>query len=110
MLERRRYERYDLSLPATIENHILSGEETFNCVTSSISARGCLICTTKSLSEGAKVRLNVIVVSEKLREMTGVQGLIRVAGRVVRSNSTGMAICFDEDYQIVTLVESQISS
>ena len=100
MPERRKCERYDLRLPATIEVLTLKGNETFNFVTSSISDRGCFIRTTKSLPEGTKVRLNVIVVSEKTRELTGAQGLIKVAGRVVRSNSTGMAICFDEDYQI----------
>jgi len=110
MPERRKSERYDLRLPATVEVHIFKGNETFTCLTSSVSDRGCFICTDKSLSEGLKVRLNVIVGSQNIRELTGAKGLIKVAGTVVRSSSIGMAICFDEDYQIVTLVESQISS
>ena len=110
MQERRKYERFELSLPATIEVQTLKGKETFNFVTSNICAGGCLIRTSEPPPEGTKVRLNVIVVSEKLRRLTGAQGLIKVAGKVVRSDSTGMAICFDEDYQIVTSVESQISS
>ena len=110
MRERRKYERFDLKLPATIEVQTSKGKETFDFVISNISSEGCFIHIYEPFPEGTEVRLKVIVTSESLTELTGAQGLIKVGGRVVRSNSTGMAICFDEDCHIVTLVESQISA
>jgi c-di-GMP-binding flagellar brake protein YcgR len=103
MRERRKYERFDLKLPATIEVQTSKGKETFDFVISNISSEGCFIHIYEPFPEGTEVRLKVIVTSESLRELTGAQGLIKVGGRVVRSNFIGMGICFDEEFQLLTL-------
>jgi hypothetical protein len=47
--------------------------------------------------------LELIVASEKIKELTGVQGLIKIDGIVVRSTPDGVAICFDGGCQILGL-------
>jgi c-di-GMP-binding flagellar brake protein YcgR len=98
--ERRNYERFDLSLPATIEFLESARRNTISLTTGNISAGGIFFRTVSSIAEGTKVRLNLTVTSKYLEEQTGAQGLIRVQGRVVRSNSVGTAISFAQDYQI----------
>ena len=99
--ERRNYERFDLGLPATVEFLELAKRNTLSLTTSNISAGGVFFSTANSIAEGTKVNLNLTVTSKSLEEQTGAQGLIRVEGRVVRSNSVGTAILFAQNYQIM---------
>jgi c-di-GMP-binding flagellar brake protein YcgR len=98
--ERRNYERFDLSLPATIEFLGSARRNTITLRTNDISAGGVFFGTVSHIAEDTKVRLNLTVTSKYLEEQTGAQGLIRVQGRVVRSNSVGTAISFAQGYQI----------
>ncbi len=103
--ERRNYERFDLSLPATIEFVESAKRNTISLTTGNISAGGVFFPTVNSIAEGTKVRLSLTVTSKHLEEQTGAQGLIRVRGRVVRSNSIGTAFSFAQDYQITRKVD-----
>jgi hypothetical protein len=84
MKERRIYERFQLSLPARLEMNSTGKKEIFELQT----------------------REELIVASERIKELTGVQGLIKVEGTIVRSTPDGLAICFDGDCEILGLKES----
>jgi len=58
--------------------------------------------TTQPLPEGTEVKIDLVLPLDKLRKLEkGVKhAYIKVRGTVLRTESTGMAICFDEDYQI----------
>ena len=103
MQERRKYERFALSLTGKIEVVTLGKHEVIDAVTSDISAGGAFFPSPKPIPEDGEVKLELIVASKRLTELTGTQGLIRVGGTVVRSSPKGMAICFHEKHQIVPL-------
>ena len=60
-----------------------------------------VICT---LDEGTKVNIDLILPLDRLKELISHNRInVKVKGTVVRRGSAGMAICFEEDYQIVPL-------
>lgn len=104
MQERRTYERFQLSLPARLEMNSSERTEVFELQTQDISAAGALLLgTTEQFPAGTRCQLELIVTSERIKELTGVQGLIKIEGTIVRSTPDGVAICFDGDCQILGL-------
>ena len=104
MKERRTYERFQLSLPARLEMNSPERTEIFELQTQDISAAGALLVgTTEQFPTGTRCQLELIVTSERIKELTGVQGLIKIEGTIVRSTPDGVAVCFDGDCQILGL-------
>ena len=103
MHQKRKYERFDLRLSGKIIALDSGREEVLDIVTSDVSAGGAFLHTTKPIALGARVKLILTLASEKLKELTGAQGLMRVVGTVVRSNAEGMAICFSAEYELVPI-------
>ena len=103
MRERRRYERFELRLPARIEAFTSNGSQVLNATTSVISAAGGFFRTKKSICEDTNVRVRLTIVSDRLTELTDTKGLIEVEGKVIRTSSTGIAICFNGEWQIASL-------
>ena len=107
MRERRKYERFELRLPARIEAFTSNGSQVLNLTTSVISATGGFFRTKESISEGTNVRVRLTIVSERLTELTDTKGLIEVEGKVIRTSSTGIAISFNGECQIASLTTSK---
>lgn len=106
MRERRRLERYALHIPATIEIDDVSGtKEVLHLETRDISANGAFLESSKHISEGAHIKLDMVLSVEKLQELIGAQKEIElmVDGTVVRSDSVGIAVVFNRKYQIKAL-------
>jgi hypothetical protein len=104
MKDRRKYERLQLELPARLEINSLRRAQIFELRTRDISAAGTLLLgTTEQLPAGTRCHLELLVASERIKELTGVQGLIKIEGTVVRSTPDGVVICFDGDCQILGL-------
>ena len=103
MKERRTYERFQLSLPARLKMNSSQTAEMVELQTRDISAAGAFLNTTGRFSVGTRCQLELIVSSERIKELTGVNGLIKVDGTIVRSTPEGVAICFDGDCQILCL-------
>jgi len=104
MKERRKYERFILGLSGKMEVVTLGKQEVIDVVTTDISAGGAFFHSAEPIPEDGQVKLELIVASERLKELTGAQGLIRVEGTVVRSSPKGLAICFQKNHQIITQV------
>jgi c-di-GMP-binding flagellar brake protein YcgR len=103
MMERRAYERFQLALPARLEVVSSGREEVFEARTRDISANGVFLFITAACSVGSKVRLDLAVRSKRIAQLTGAQGLIKVEGKVVRSDPEGIAISFDQGVRILGL-------
>ena len=104
MTEKRRLERFDLELPATIELLTPDQEKSLlNLLTTNICSGGAYFHTAQPLPEGTQVRIDLVLPLEKLRRLKEEhkKAYIKVTGTVLRSESEGMAICFDEDYQLL---------
>ena len=104
MKERRTHERFHLSLPARMETNASSKKEIFKLRSKDISAAGVFLLGAKEqFPKGTRCKLELIVTSKRIKEMTGVQGLIKIEGTIVRSTPSGTAICFDGECQILGL-------
>ena len=104
MIEKRRLERFDLHIPATIEFLNLDHKEKIhNFLTTNICSGGAYFHTTQPLPQGTQVKIDLVLPLDKLRKLKKEhkQAYIKVTGKVLRSESEGMDICFDEDYQII---------
>jgi len=103
MTDKRRLERFDLELPATIELLTSDQEKSLvNLPTTNISSGGAYFHTPQPLPKGTQVKIDLVLPLDKLRKLKDEhkQAYIKVTGTVLRSGSEGMAIFFDEDYQI----------
>ena len=103
MQERREYERFDLRLPGKIEVVVSGKQEVVDVLTTDISAGGALFCAMESIPDGTKIKIRLTIDSERLRELTGKQGLIDVEGFVVRSSAKWMAVSFDGKHNTLPL-------
>jgi len=104
MKDKRKLERFDLEIPATLELLASDREQRIlNLLTSNMCSGGAYFHTTQPLPEGTQVKIDLVLPLDRLRELKDdcKQAYIKVTGTVLRSESKGMAICFDEDYQIV---------
>jgi hypothetical protein len=103
MIDRRKYERFQLELPVRLTMNSSQRTEIFELKTSDISAAGAFLNTTERFALGTRCLVELTVASERIRQLTGAQSLIKVEGIVVRSTPDGIAICFDGDCQILGL-------
>ena len=103
MKERRRFERFPLTLPTRMETISSGQKKVFEFESRDISACGVFIDTLGFFIEGTRIKVNLIARSERIRELTGCQSLIEAEGSVVRSTPKGVAISFDKECQILSL-------
>lgn len=103
MKERRRFDRYSVALPARMATVLSEKKQVFDFKTRDISSLGAFIETKSAFPEGTRFKMDVTVSSERIKMLTGAQGLIECEGNVVRSTPQGMAVCFDKECQIYSL-------
>ena len=94
VVERRKLERFDLRLPAKIEGLGLIKGVHNSLFTRNVSSGGAFVETTKHFPENSRIKVDLAV-------PTGV--LVKVTGAVLRSEPTGIAIRFDNKYQLTPL-------
>jgi c-di-GMP-binding flagellar brake protein YcgR len=102
MVERRKFERYEMKVPAKVETLArTAGRRKLSLKTANVCAGGAYFCTPYTLTEGTKVRLEIVLTfsgKKKLRATKNAR--VRIIGTVMRSQKDGMAIRFSEDYDI----------
>ena len=106
MEERRKLERFQLHVPAKIELTDASGHhETLQLETKDISADGAYIVSSEPITEGADIRLEMILSVEKLKDLIGADKKVelKLQGHVIRSDSNGVAVQFNRKYHIRAL-------
>jgi hypothetical protein len=105
MVERRRFERYELRVPAKVETLArTAGRKKYSLKTANVCAGGAYFCTPCALMEGTKVRLEIVLTfngQKSLRDTKNAR--VRILGTVMRSQKDGMAIRFSDDYVIAPL-------
>ena len=100
-MEKRRVERFNMRMPATI---FVEGvlQEVLNLETADISSRGTFLTTGKALPQGAHVEVELTLPMAKVLKLVGPESTVKVTvnGTVVRRDGKGIAIEFDRDYRI----------
>jgi hypothetical protein len=105
-MEKRKFERFEIEMPARMETTSSMKKQAFDLVTKNISASGAYLSTSSLFSDGLRVKLSLIALNKKLFEITGLQSLIECEGSIVRTTPTGLAIWFDRECQITSLKDS----
>ena len=105
MLERRKLERFDLSLPATIRVVAPDPErekEAINLLTKNICEGGAFFDTSQTLPQGTEVKTNLVLPLKglKFKMIQEDRSYIWAKGVVSRSEPDGMAISFRKGYKI----------
>jgi hypothetical protein len=108
MKERRRLERYSLQAAATIGPEKGDAQGTvFKTVTRDISSAGAFVVTSQPLAAGETIQMELLLPISMLSQIMGKSSnvLVSVKGKVVRTDSNGMAIAFDKRHS-VSLIEN----
>jgi hypothetical protein len=101
---KREFHRYTFAVPAIIE--IIAAKEQkkkLNLQTANISAAGAFFLTENPLPEGTQIKINIFLqFNKEVRGSSDTGGhiVMKVTGRVLRSEPTGMAIGFNRDYDV----------
>ncbi len=106
MEERRRLERFELNAPARVTVQTEGGtKEELDLTTKDVSSGGAFLFSSQPLSEGANVRMELLISLDMLRKLAGEKraAKIKVKGRVIRVDTEGIAIRFDSTYKITAL-------
>ncbi len=105
MVERRKFDRYDLAVPVKIETLASTAKKRkISLKTVNVCAGGAFFRTDTALAEGTKVRLDLVISYGGLGTFLGpASARIRVLGTVTRIRQDGMAIRFSEDYVIAPM-------
>jgi len=105
MVERRKFERYDLAVPVKIETLARTAKKRkISLKTANVCAGGAYFRTDAALTEGTKVRLDLLLSYDSLGTARSSRSTrIRILGTVTRSQQGGMAIRFSEDYVIAPI-------
>ena len=106
MKERRIYERHIVILPTKLETILTPGEKkVFDVETRNISIGGAFIYS-KNLSifqEGRRVIIDFTIPSGNFfKYLADMKSIMECTGSVVRSTSEGIAIQFDEVFEIMS--------
>ena len=103
--EKRKMERFFMELPAWITVINKNTEpRAFEVVTRDICAGGAFLQTDQPLSVGTDIEMNLILPLNNFSQLGSRRSRIDVSGSVVRTESQGIAVCFDKKYQISPVV------
>jgi Tfp pilus assembly protein PilZ len=108
--ERRKMERFTLELEACLSCMDANEIHSNGIFTKNICAGGAFVNTEKRLPVGTDVKMDLILSLHKLKYPSAKQSHITVWGMVIRTDETGMAVCFGNHYKIIPRREKRISS
>ncbi len=98
----RGMDRFRLKLPAKASVINSDGvEQVSDYETCDICAGGAFLNTNEPLPVGSELKLDLILAIDELKKIKGNKVKIKVKGEVVRIDGEGMAIKFDEKFDII---------
>jgi hypothetical protein len=99
--EKREMERFDLELPALLSMMDATGKPwAAEFMIRNICSGGAFFKTDNPLSVGTDVKIDLILPSVKFKKTGSERSRVQVSGSVIRTESHGMAVCFDKKYSI----------
>jgi len=106
--EKRQLERFKLQLLSHVTVRGKDKEiKSIKLLTQDVCSGGAFIKTPDPLSVGTQVDLDLIIKIDRLKVIPGSSALVNLTGTIIRTHNEGMAICFDEDFQISPLENNQ---
>ena len=103
MDNKRMFERFDMEIPVLIECLRPKRRKKLILVTVNLSASGAYFNTPRPYPTNAEVKVEVL-----LHDGQESFPVITVSGRVLRSEPKGMAVLFNDDYEITAMEELSV--
>jgi len=103
MIERRKFERYNIDIPVKVEIVSPSGLSEKNDFEGiNLAAGGIFIKNGQSLPKSFPIKTEIRFKFEDLKTPENLEGalILTVTGHVLRTEPAGTAIHFDEDYKM----------
>lgn len=97
--EQRREERFNLELPARVCAD--SRNDMMELMTKDVCSGGAFFHTETPLEPGTDLEIELVLPIEKIKEMKSQKVHVRLKGAVIRTDSEGMAVCFDKKFSII---------
>ncbi len=102
-LERRKMERFPLKLEACLSADDKKGAPAvLKLQTENVCAGGAYLMSGNVLPVGTDVNVDILLPLGKFKNMAGKNSHIKVTGAIVRTCEDGMAILFNEKFQILS--------
>ena len=101
--EKRKVERFLLELPGQISVVEDKDQRILDLLTRDVCAGGAFFYTDQPLPVGTEVKVDLVLLIERLKKLSGSKALLKISGKVIRHEGNGMAVCFEEDYDISPL-------
>ncbi|MBW1695398.1 MAG: PilZ domain-containing protein [Deltaproteobacteria bacterium] len=101
--ERRKLERFEMTIPARVRFKEPGREKMeVTLITRNICSGGAFFKTSKPLPVGTKVDIDLTLPLNKLKRIKDVRNQVSISltGKVLHTETTGMGVGFDEEYQI----------
>ena len=108
MEEKRQFERFEINVPVRLEIPEWWAEQReFALEADNLSAGGVFMQLENRLSVGTRVKMEIVLRFDELVTDTDPDGalVIAVTGHIQRSEPEGTAICFHDDYDVVTSLD-----
>ena len=112
-LDQRLHERFSMHLPVRVASISGGDDESFGeLITANISSGGAFISTDHPLPIASRIameflisfidlkKLRFILSLDSLRRCAGKPAWVKATGVVIRHDEGGMAVIFDDDYQL----------
>ena len=87
-MDKRKYERFDIELPARMETNSSNRKQVFDLVTKNISASGAFVSTNGPFSDGLCIKMSLTTQNKRLLNSPDAQCLIECEGSIVRTTPT----------------------
>jgi len=104
MIDKRKLERFPLQYDAGLL--VSNGTPDLGALllqTENICAGGAYLKSGNPLPKGTNVDIELLMPLGELMNMPGKETCVKVAGTIIRSSEDGMAIVFEEGFQIFSL-------
>jgi len=70
-------------------------------ITKDVSAGGAYLQNISTLKKNVQVKIELIIGNETVKKLTGSLTRIKICGKVIRCSSDGVAVRFQDNYEIL---------
>ena len=101
-IEKRKLERFNLETPVTVSITAVGAQKKLDMTTRDVCSGGAYFRTEQSVPIGTEMQINLVLPLEKFKTLPDhcEKVLVKLSGKVLRIESDGIGVCFDETYDI----------
>ena len=101
-IEKRKLERFNLEIPVIVSITAVGAQKKLDMTTRDVCSGGAYFRTEQSVPIGTEMQINLVLPLEKFKMLPDhcEKVLVNLSGKVLRIESDGIGVCFDETYDI----------